>query len=113
MSFEFTTTSEGRYRLAGELCIFNAAELKEQLLGVLGDEVKCALDLSQVTEIDTAGIQLLLLAKQEATRLGGSLDLFDHSESMREAISLLNVANALDVPSLIPAQSVLEAHHVQ
>ncbi len=68
-------------RLDGELTIFRAAELKPLLLQGAG---ALALDLSQVVEIDTAGLQLLLLAQRER----GALQLVDPSPPVREAIAL-------------------------
>jgi anti-anti-sigma regulatory factor len=50
-------------RIEGELTIFRAMELKPVLLAVPPvDEV----DLSGVTDLDTAGVQLLMLAKKTA-----------------------------------------------
>lgn len=50
-------------RLAGEMSIFQAAELKSQLLD---DPRPQVIDLSGVTEIDSAGIQLLMQARKMA-----------------------------------------------
>jgi anti-anti-sigma factor len=49
--------------LEGEVTIFQAAELKSQLLD---DPRPQVIDLSCVTEIDTAGIQLLMQARKMA-----------------------------------------------
>lgn len=49
----------------GELSIYSVGELKNEILGdpeSLGTRI--ALDLEKVSEIDTAGIQLLLFAKK-------------------------------------------------
>jgi anti-anti-sigma regulatory factor len=54
--------SEG-LRVEGELTIFRAAELMPVLLA---SPPHTRIDLSGVTEIDTAGLQLLMLARQAA-----------------------------------------------
>ena len=49
---------------SGELTIFEAAEFKEALLEVLACEGLVCLDLSQVTRVDTAAIQLMWAARK-------------------------------------------------
>jgi anti-anti-sigma regulatory factor len=49
---------------SGELTIFEAAEFKESLLVVLANEGLVCLDLSQVTRVDTAAIQLMWAARK-------------------------------------------------
>ena len=49
---------------SGELTIFEAAEFKESLLAVLANDGLVCLDLSQVTRVDTAAIQLMWAARK-------------------------------------------------
>ncbi len=49
---------------SGDLTIFEAAEFKESLLAVLASEGLVCLDLSQVTRVDTAAIQLMWAARK-------------------------------------------------
>jgi anti-sigma B factor antagonist len=53
--------------LAGDLTIYNAAELAMNLLGRLTAGTRLDLDLEGVTELDTAGLQVLLVARREAS----------------------------------------------
>lgn len=92
MSCEIGVMGEGRASLAGELCVFHAAELKPRLLGFATAACEQEIDLAQVSEVDTAGIQLLLLAQREAVRAGGRLHYVNHSEPVLEALALLNLA---------------------
>jgi anti-anti-sigma regulatory factor len=50
-----------------------------------------ALDLSAVTEFDSAGVQLLLVARREAARLGKRLVLQDASPAVHDAFALLGL----------------------
>jgi anti-anti-sigma regulatory factor len=76
-------------RIEGELTIFRAMELKPVLLAVPPvDEV----DLSGVTDLDTAGVQLLMLAKKTARAAGRDIKLVAHSPAVLEVFELLNVA---------------------
>ncbi|NWF72661.1 MAG: STAS domain-containing protein [Nitrospirae bacterium] len=49
---------------SGELTIFEAAEFKESLVTLLASDGLVCLDLSQVTRVDTAGIQLMWAARK-------------------------------------------------
>jgi anti-anti-sigma regulatory factor len=76
-------------RIEGELTIFRAMELKPVLLATpLVEEI----DLSGVTEIDTAGVQLLMLAKKTALAAQRDVRLVAHSPAVIEVFELLNVA---------------------
>ena len=81
-------------RLDGELSIYRAAELKPLTLGAVAAAAGAAearFDLSEVTEIDTAGVQLLLLARREAAAGGLTLALCDASPAVRSAFALLEL----------------------
>lgn len=98
MSFDISGMDEGRFCFIGELCIFNASEIKPQLLALAKGPEACTIDLAQVSEVDTAGLQLLLMAKREATRSGAHLRFTNHSEPVLEAVGLLGLAAELDDP---------------
>lgn len=81
-----------RAYLRGEMTIYNAAALKEKLAGVLDHPQRLEIDLSEVTEIDSAGIQLLMLARKECARRGRALTLGNPSDAVAEAFRLLGLA---------------------
>ena len=76
-------------RIDGELTIFRAAELKPVLLA---EPALTEIDLSGVTDLDTAGVQLLMLAKKTALAQGRELRLSGHSPAVLDVFELLNVA---------------------
>ena len=76
-------------RLSGELTIFRAAELMPVLLASPAPQ---EIDLSGVTELDTAGLQLLMQAKKKALAAKRELRLVAHSPAVIEVFELLNVA---------------------
>lgn len=78
-------------RLDGECTIYRAAELKPLLLQALRPGATLALDLAEISEIDTAGVQLLLLAQREARALGGGLRLEALSPPVEEVFTLLDL----------------------
>ena len=77
--------------LDGELNIYRAAELKQELLAAVAAAPALQLDLSGVSELDTAGLQVLMLAKQAATALGHELHLRRHSAAVLEVFELLDL----------------------
>lgn len=80
-------------KMEGELTIFRAAELKPLLLET---PELTEIDLSAVTELDTAGVQLLMLAKKTAQTQGRELRLTGHSAAVLDVFELLNVAAYFD-----------------
>ena len=75
--------------IEGELTIFRALELKPVVLEAPHPR---EIDLSGVTEMDTAGLQLLMVAKRDAVSAGRELRLVGHSPAVIEVLELLNVA---------------------
>jgi anti-anti-sigma factor len=105
MDFATQTTTEGAVRLTvdGDLTIYHAAEIKQRLIeGVRGNGV-LELDLSHVGEIDTAGLQVLALAKRESARQAHAMHIVGHSPAVREVIEFLNLAAYFGDPLVIPA----------
>ena len=78
--------------MAQDMTIYHAQEQKAQLLGALAEGTTLELDLAQVAEMDTAGLQLLLLVKREAARAGKTLRLTAHSPAVREVIEFTHLA---------------------
>ena len=89
-------------RIDGELTIFRAAELKPVLLA---EPALTEIDLSGVTDLDTAGVQLLMLAKKTALAQGRELRLSGHSPAVLDVFELLNVAAYLGDPMVMDSRS--------
>lgn len=86
-----------------DLTIYNAADLKKDLMDALAAGEQLDLDLSRVEEMDTAGLQLLILAKQEATQQGKAMRIVQHSPAVREVIDFYNMAAHFGDPLVILA----------
>jgi len=83
--------SASQLALSGELTIYHAAEVKQQVLAALRTGPVLELDLSGVTEIDTAGLQVLMLAKQTAQAEQRELRLVQHSTPVVEVFQMLDL----------------------
>lgn len=91
--------------IAEDMTIYNAAAHKQRLLEALHATDRLEVDLSAVSEIDTAGFQLLVLLKREARRLDKEARIVAHSEAVRDLLDFYNMAAAFGDPLLIPAAS--------
>ncbi len=82
------------FRIEGELTIYRAAELRAALKDALdGLPAGGALeiDLAEVTEMDSAGVQLLMSARRTARETRRTLRLQGHSRAVREVFDTLQL----------------------
>ena len=89
-------------RVTGEMTIYHAAEMKGELLPCIDRGTEVEIDLSEVSEMDTAGFQLLLLIKREAAHAGKLLRLVAHSPATLEVLDLFNMASHFGDPVMMP-----------
>lgn len=103
--FATQTTTDGAAHLIldGSMNIYNAQEIKGRLMDGLRAAPILELDLSHVNEVDTAGVQLLILVKRESQRLGHDLRIVAHSPAVREVIDFYNMDAFFGDPMVIPA----------
>jgi anti-sigma B factor antagonist len=95
-----TTTSieavAGGIRVTGEMTVYTASQIKQPLVDAIADgPTDVRLDLSGVSEFDTAGVQLLLLVHREALASGRSLMLGAESHIVREVLTLCGARGLL------------------
>jgi anti-sigma B factor antagonist len=100
--------NDGRLSLypEGEMTIYHAADLKPALLAALEQSDAIEFDLSAVTELDTSGVQLLMLMKREAVDAGKALKLTGHSAAVLEVFELLGLGGWFGDPQLLPAAAL-------
>jgi len=100
----FHLDSEGiprRGRLCGELTIYNAAALKSAFDSALEVPDKLEINLAGVTEIDTAGVQLLMMLKRDRATVGRSLALTNHSNEVLEVFDMLGLIGYFSDPVIL------------
>lgn len=98
-----STTGSHRIEIADDMTIYNAVAQKQQLIDALVTHPHLEIDLSAIAEIDTAGIQLLILVKREARSLDKRITIVAHSQAVREVVDFFNLAAEFGDPMLIPA----------
>jgi anti-anti-sigma factor len=86
-----------------EMTIYTALEQKNELSQYLEPDSELQINLSSVTEIDGAGLQILLFIKQEAEKLNFKFSLIQHSQAVVEVFELLNLSSHFGDPIIISA----------
>ncbi len=77
--------------IEGDLTIRRVQEMKDVILARLAQSQALEVDLAGVTEIDTAGIQLLLMARRAAQASRKELRLVAHSHAVAALFDLLRI----------------------
>jgi anti-anti-sigma factor len=80
-----------RIAIEGEMTIYRAADLKVEVLEALRKTRVLEIDLSGIVELDTAGLQVLMLAKQTAAADQRELRLVQHSPAVMEIFEMLDL----------------------
>lgn len=85
-----------RVRLAGDVTVAEAAAAKAMLIEALeSGERAVTVDLSGVTELDTAGLQVLLLARRMSLQCDVALSFDSPSEPVRQVLAVVHLDDDL------------------
>ena len=85
-----------RVAIEGELTIYQASEWVAQLQHALHRVDTLTVDLAGITEIDTAGVQVLALARREAAMRERTVIFDAHSPAVMEVFRLLGLDAQLE-----------------
>jgi anti-sigma B factor antagonist len=77
-----------RVAVDDELTIVTAAAHRETLLAALRDGSAVRVELSGISDLDTAGLQVLLLLRDEAARLHVPVEFTAPSPAVAEVLAL-------------------------
>jgi len=86
--------------LEGEMTVGRARELKPVILAALATLTPgtcLRLDLAGVSELDTSGVQLLLLAHELTAARAASLRLMPVSAAVQQVLAFLNLSEAFEI----------------
>lgn len=86
------------HALPASCTVRDSVALKSALLDLLMERRTVALDVSGVERIDTAAMQVLCAFVRDRKAAGGSVQWIGTTESFTEAVRLLGLQRALDVP---------------
>lgn len=79
------------YMLPAEMSIYSAAELKTSLLAWLTNCHDAHMNASQVTYLDLAGVQVLLLIQRKANAMGKPLGLHQATPDFLSVLQTLGL----------------------
>lgn len=96
-------TGSSTWHIDGDMTIYRAPELKNALMNLLAGSHTLDIDLSGVTELDCAGVQLLMLAKHSAQEKHCVLRLLAHSPVVLDVFGQLNLTDYFSDLLILPA----------
>lgn len=89
MSEATVEKAPGRIAVGGEMTIYAAAELKDELFPLVqAADQRLTIDLSGVTALDTAGLQLLIMLKRIAKQSGIGCEMVKPSHAVLDVLNL-------------------------
>lgn len=91
--------------IEGEMTIFRSEAIKEAVVSAISDNEEIEIDLSQVSEIDGAGVMLMISIKLEAWQKKKQLRFVGHSAAVTEAVDMCDLSSFLGDPIVISSQS--------
>lgn len=93
---------DGQISLVGEMTIYAAEQLKNSALFSVFEHCKHVdVDLSQVSEMDAAGLQIMVAAKLFAQGQDKQLRFINHSAAVQNVLDLCNMASHFGDPMVI------------
>jgi anti-sigma B factor antagonist len=101
----YSAEKTGRIALDGEMTIYTAADLKARLLNALAEGEELEVDLSGVSELDSAGLQIMVLLKREAGDQSKRVRFVDHSQAVLDVLDLTDLGSVFGDPVLIRSQA--------
>lgn len=92
-----------RVFIEDDMTIYTAAAQKSELVAILEKADTMEANLGGVTEIDSAGLQLLLLLKREGASRGKEVRLTGHSAPVLRLLDLYRLGSFFGDPLVIPS----------
>ena len=94
---------EFHYAIEGELTIFVVQALTDEIMPLLTEHDEIEIDLSRVTEIDAAGMQLMISIKMESILLDKRVRYSGHSRQILEMIDLCDLGGFFGDQLVMPS----------
>ena len=86
------------------MSIYEAMEIQSLFLKTLADHEQIEVDLSDVVEIDSAGLQLMVALKNDALKQNKSMVFTNHSREVIELLDLFNMMQFFGDPVVLGKQ---------
>lgn len=84
--------------LSGELTIYDATAFRDRLLALLSSTEHLSIDAQAISEVDLAGVQVLVALRNEAAQRGATFTLARAAPSLTQALKLLGLTATFHLP---------------
>lgn len=89
---------EFKLDIPGDMTIYEAAETKELFEKALSDNDDINVNLTNVSEIDSAGLQLMVSLKNAASKSKKTVTYVAHSQAVIDLLDLFNMSSHFGDP---------------
>lgn len=89
---------EFKLDIPGDMTIYEAAETKELFEKTLFDNDDINVNLTNVSEIDSAGLQLMVSLKKAASKSEKTVTYVSHSQAVIDLLDLFNMTSHFGDP---------------
>ena len=94
-----------KVQLQGELTIYQAESLAEQLLPLVKDHRSMVIDLSDVSDLDTSCAQVLMVARRTCLGKDKPFSLVNHSQPVIDVFETLGLVSWFDDPVVLKPEA--------
>lgn len=94
-----------RISLSGEITIYQAQTFAEALFPLLSLPQHLEMDLSEVTQIDGSGVQILMVSKRHRAQAGRGLSLINHSQALVSVFEKMGLISWFSDPLILPSEN--------
>lgn len=98
-------TSSFQLQISGDMTIYEAAELQDLLKTTLAENDSVQVDLINVNEIDSSGVQLMVAAKKQAVIDNKNVQFVGHSQAVIGLLDLLDMTAYLGDPIVMESSA--------
>lgn len=92
-----------KLKFIGEMTIYTAAQIKEELVAInsilVNGKNNISINVSGVSDFDTSGLQLLMMAKKNLVLIDKNVNIIGHSDSVIEAMRLYKMDGQMESAS--------------
>ncbi len=88
-----------------EMTIYQIEEIKEKILPVIFEKGELEIDLSEICEIDSSGVQLLMLIAKERSAKGLPVIFTGHGKPTLDVLELMGLESYFKEPILASGET--------
>jgi len=94
-------SNETEIDIPGDMTIYEAGEVRDLFMNALSEKKNINVNLSNVSEIDSAGIQLMVSLKNNASENDLSVQYRSHSQSVIGLLDLFDMTSYFGDPIVL------------